>query len=132
MNGSDAAARRARLGRLGEAAAAAELERRGYRVVARNYRVRGGEADLVALHGGELVFVEVKARSGFRYGRPAEAVDARKRRRLVIAAESFLQARADDEGLIARPARFDVVEVVVLQGEIVQVEVLPHAFHPEE
>lgn len=99
-------ARRA-FGRRGEALARAQLEKAGWRVVAQNYATRWGEIDLIAEDAGALVFVEVKARRSFSCGTPAEAVDARKRRKIVLAAQCFLQARAWEE----RPCRFDVVEV---------------------
>jgi putative endonuclease len=118
---------RARLGRLGEAAAAEELERKGYRIRARNYRCRGGEADLVAEDGEDLVFVEVKTRSGLRHGLPREAVGWTKQQRLGEAAAHYCQSHDVEE----RPVRFDVVEVVMLRGEIAAVEIIRSAFVPE-
>ena len=56
-------------GRAGEAAAAAHLRRSGYKIVARNYRVREGEIDIVAEHSADLVFVEVKARRSGAFGK---------------------------------------------------------------
>ena len=61
-------------GRAGEAAAAAHLRRSGYKIVARNYRVREGEIDIVAEHSGDLVFVEVKARRSGAFGKPEESL----------------------------------------------------------
>jgi len=78
-------------------------------VLARRFRTRHGEIDLVVETDEILVFVEVKARSGVGYGRPAEAVDRTKRARMASAAEAYLQrATAFD-----RTCRFDVVEVRV-------------------
>lgn len=113
------------LGRLGEAAAAAALERRGYRIIRRNVRTRFGEIDLVALHDGAVVFVEVKTRTGAAFGRPAEAVSPAKQRRLSRLARAFLQ-----QGRLAgRACRFDVVAVEVAPGGRVEaVEIVPHAF----
>lgn len=92
-------------GAEGERAAAAYLERRGLRILERNYRSRFGEVDLVALDGRTVVFVEVKLRcGGFD---PLEAVDARKREHLSRVAFDFLRRR----GMLGRPARFDVVAV---------------------
>ena len=93
-------------GRYGEALAARYLERRGYRVLARNVRLRGGELDLVALERGTLCFVEVRLRGSARFGTPEESVDARKRRRLVRAAREFLTTRRLPRH---RGLRFDVV-----------------------
>jgi putative endonuclease len=61
-------------GRLGEDLACRELARRGYAVLARRYRTRHGEIDIVARHAGTIVFVEVKARHGGKFGDPADAV----------------------------------------------------------
>lgn len=79
------------LGRWGERLAAAHLEGHGLQVVARNYRTRAGELDLVARQGEVTVFVEVKARSSDAYGLPEEAVTARKRQHLLEAIQSFLE-----------------------------------------
>ncbi len=100
---------RKRLGSAGERLAAAWLEERGYRVLARNWRCPYGELDLVAEREGELVFVEVKTRRGTRLGAPEEAVTAAKRRHLVASAVAYLDAA--DDGAAERPYRIDVVAV---------------------
>jgi putative endonuclease len=120
-------AQRGRLGRLGEIAAREELERRGYRVVALNFRCREGEADLVAEEGEDLVFIEVKTRSRLRHGLPLDAVGWTKQQRLGAAALRFCHDHEIDD----RPVRFDVVEVVVVRGEIAAVQVHQDAFSPE-
>src|SRR5215216_6427096 len=61
------------LGKTGEDLACGELERRGYDIIARRYRSRGGELDIVARDGPTLVFIEVKARDGRDFGDAAEA-----------------------------------------------------------
>ena len=99
--------RRQELGRAGEARAASYLEDLGWEIVARNYRCRGGEVDLVAVDDGVLAFVEVKTRRGARFGSPLEAVDERKQRRMITAALSFLATRRG-AGMVAR---FDVVGI---------------------
>src|SRR3954447_23271881 len=71
------------LGKHGEDLACRELARRGYAIVARRYRRRGGELDIIARDGRTLVFVEVKARQGEDFGRAAEAVSHVKRRRIM-------------------------------------------------
>lgn len=123
---------RAGLGRLGEQAAVEELTRLGYRLRTQNYHCRGGEADLVAEDGETLVFGEVKTRSSLRYGLPQEAVTPAKRRRLVLAAEAYLHAHAEEPGIEDRPVRFDVIEVVVLKGEIAGIHVIRNAFTPDD
>jgi len=91
-------------GGAAEEAAARFLSRKGLQVLARNYRTRLGEIDLVAREGETLVFVEVRLRSSARFGGAAESVDPRKRMRIASAARHFL-ARLGRE-----PAcRFDVV-----------------------
>jgi putative endonuclease len=96
------------LGRLGEAAAARHLESLGWRILARSFRTRRGEVDLVGLDRNVLVFVEVKTRRSLACGRPAESVDAFKRARIAGAARAWLLRYGG-----ADPAcRFDVVEVL--------------------
>jgi putative endonuclease len=116
-----------KLARLGENAAAEELERRGYRILDRNYLCRWGEADIVAEDGDDLVFAEVKTRAELRHGLPQDSVGWTKQRRVGRAALHFCR----EYGLEDRPLRFDVVEVVVLRGQIATVEVIPDAFVPD-
>lgn len=89
-----------------EALAQRHLERAGLRLLARNYRARRGELDLVMLDRGTLVVVEVRKRSHRGYGSGLESVDARKRARIVAATEQLLSERRD---LAELPLRFDVV-----------------------
>ena len=77
------------LGRRGEDAAALLLAGEGWTLVARNWRCREGELDIVAVDGADLVVVEVKTRSSELYGHPLEAVDDRKRRRLLRLAAAW-------------------------------------------
>lgn len=113
------------LGRRGERLAARHLSRNGYKVLRRNVRLaKGGEIDLVCRDraANVLVFVEVKTRSGEDFGRPIDAVDRRKRRRIVAAAMAWL--RMLDMPDIA--FRFDVVEVIV--GDPPEVRIFENAF----
>jgi len=116
-----------RLGREGEAIAARHLERRGLRILERGFRTRTGEIDLVAEQDGVLVFVEVKARSGLGCGRPADAVDARKRGRILRAAHLWLARHGASEA----PCRFDVVEVLSEGGAQPLVHHIPDAFQAD-
>jgi putative endonuclease len=95
------------LGAAGEQAAEHFLRKKRYVIVARNYRCKVGEVDLVALDRGTLVFVEVKTRRHAGFGAPIEAVDMRKQRQIVRAARHFIAAHR----LHDRDARFDVVGV---------------------
>jgi len=81
---------------------------RGYRVLAANARAGGNELDVVVRRGGRLVFVEVKARSGERFGDPLEAVGPEKARRLRRAAEGFL---ARNPNLLELEISFEVAAV---------------------
>ena len=93
-----------RFGRDAESAACEHLERIGYCILARNYRVAAGEIDIVARERETVVFVEVKARKSSAFGSAVSAVDRRKRTRMRSAAEEFLQFHAP-----SAKARFDVV-----------------------
>lgn len=99
---------RAALGREAEQHAAAHLEAAGATILLRNFRRRRGELDLVALHRGVLLIVEVRLRSSDRHGGSAASVDGRKQRRLVHAARQLLQQRRD---LARHPVRFDVIAI---------------------
>jgi len=80
---------------------------RSYTIVARNYRCRLGEIDLVALDGRVVVFVEVRSRRGDRVGTPLESVDGRKQARVARVAQHFCAAH----GWHDRDARFDVIGI---------------------
>ena len=111
------------LGKSGEDLACRELERRGYAIVARRFRVRSGELDIIARDGAVMVFVEVKTRAGRRFGEAAEAVTAAKQRRIALLANEYLlRHRMSD-----CPCRFDVVSVHVDAGAPV-VEIIRNAF----
>lgn len=99
--------RRQLVGIRGENRAVAELERRGYAVVARRYRTRHGEIDIVARDGETIVFVEVKAKEGTDFGTGAEAVTVRKQRRIISMAVDYLARNR----LTSSPCRFDVVAI---------------------
>ena len=114
---------RQNLGKLGEDLACAELERRGYAVLARRYRTRFGEIDIIARDNDVTVFVEVKARTGDEFGGGAAAVTGWKQRRITQMAVDYLSRHR----LHDRPCRFDVV-VIDLTGESSRVEVYAHAF----
>lgn len=93
-------------GRRGEDEAVDYLSKKGYRIVARNFRFDRGEIDIVAEDGATLVFVEVKARSG-GFGEPEEAVTERKREQLQKVAEGYLVRNNIDD----RECRFDIVAI---------------------
>ena len=111
------------LGEQGEELACRELRRRGYAILARRYRTRHGEIDIVARDAGVLVFVEVKARSHQRFGGPLAAVTRLKQRKLTRMALDYL-TRNRTAGV---PCRFDVVAVEVGERRP-RVEVVTDAF----
>jgi putative endonuclease len=115
------------VGRAGEDAVAEWYAGRGYRVLDRNWRVRGGELDLVVERAGTVAFCEVKTRRSDAFGLPVEAVTARKRQRLRSLAREWLASRSNDGG---RPAqlRFDVASVRPHAAKGWIVEVLEGAF----
>jgi putative endonuclease len=110
-------------GELGERIAERWLARRGWRVVHRRYRSGHRDIDLVVERDGVVVFVEVKARSGDRFGGPLEAVNWRKRMELQRSALSWISrhGRADEY------YRFDVVGIL-MQGRRVRVRHVENAF----
>ena len=91
-------------GAAAEDIAADYLRACGLRLLARNWRCRGGEIDLICADGETLVFVEVRLRQSQDYGGAAASITAAKRQRLVLAARHYLQRRGDE-----RPCRFDAV-----------------------
>lgn len=111
-------------GILGEHAAREYLRRAGLKFLTANFRSPRGEIDLVFRDEDCLVFVEVKTRSAGGWTRPAASVDARKRRLLSRAALDYLK-------LLQRPPiriRFDIVEVLLADGEISEIRHLPNTF----
>ena len=102
-----------RLGTRGEQAAAAYLERRGFTILDRNWRCPAGEADIIALDGDEIVFVEVKTRSDLERGLPEDAITADKRNRYERIAAMWLQ----DHSYVDVYLRFDVVSILVLGSD---------------
>ena len=88
---------RADLGNRGEELARRFLATKGLSILETNYRCRWGEVDIVARSGDELVFVEVRTRSGSAFGSPEESVTEGKARRLAETAQTFLEERGMEE-----------------------------------
>lgn len=103
---------RAELGRWGESVAAGHLVATGHAIVARNWRHRRSEIDLIATCGPETVFVEVKVRGSDEWESTETVVRPDQRRRLIRAANAFLKTRAQLPGR----ARFDVIHIVLHDG----------------
>jgi putative endonuclease len=115
--------RRQELGKLGENLACGELSRRGYEILARRYRTKYGEIDIVARDGRTVVIVEVKTRDGRGFGQGAEAVTGLKQRQMLRMGTEYLQRRR----LADQPCRFDVVDVNI-EGGVPRIEVYRNAF----
>ena len=116
---------RQELGRQGESLACRELERLGCAILARRYRTRAGELDIIASDAGTVVFVEVKTRLDLSYGDPVEAVTVEKQRRVVAMATDYAARHSLDD----TPCRFDVVTVDALVEPPV-ITVYKDAFRP--
>jgi len=110
-------------GKEGEEIAAAFLEQRGYRIVAKNFRSRYGEIDLIAWDQETLVFIEVKSRSSDLFGGPVGGVNHRKQVKIGLVAAGFIQK----ERLWSSPCRFDIVSIVGQPGQTT-VGLLQNAF----
>lgn len=110
--------------RKSEEAAWQAYERDGYRLVARNWRCRLGEIDLVVARGRLIAFCEVKARASSRLGGPHESVTAAKQRKVRALAQAFIGAR----GVRAARYRFDVASVMVDAEGHADVHIFEDAF----
>ena len=112
-------------GARGEKLAAHFLRRQGFKILYRNFRgSHGGELDLVCREGVTLVFVEVKTRTREDFGRPLEAVNLRKQRRIALGAFAWLRLLGNPDILF----RFDVVEMVIAEGAEPRIELVRDAF----
>ncbi len=112
------------LGEFGERWAREYLERNGYRILETNFRCREGEIDIVARCEDSLVFVEVRTKTGSRFGTPEESVTVAKQERLAAVAMSYLQAHNDPP----TEWRIDVVAVEVSpRGRVVRTELIRNA-----
>ena len=118
-----------RLGERGEKLAARFLRSHGFKILYRNFRGRqGGEIDLVCRERDTLVFVEVKTRTREDFGRPLEAVNREKQRRISLGGLAWLRLLGDPDILF----RFDVVEVVIAEGTDPRLELIRNAFQLSE
>ena len=115
---------RGRLGRWGEGYARRYLEEKGYTVSGTNFRSRWGEVDIVARHGEDLVFVEVRTRRGDEFGTPEESVTEVKSKRLIATAQQYLQ----EHSLEQAQWRIDLVSIHLdKSGKLLEVVHLENA-----
>ncbi len=117
------------VGKMAEDAACKFLKKKGYKIVARNYRTRLGELDIVALDGEVVAFVEVRSKKEGSFGPPGASINDEKSRRLTRAAWNFLTKK----GIRDRDCRFDVVSIAYKEGtKSPRIDLFKNAFSPEE
>ena len=112
------------LGEKGESLATAVLRKKGYSILEENWRSGRNEVDVIARIGETIVFVEVKTRSTAYFGEPSEAVSRSKQKRLIQAANDYLNERELD-----LQARFDIISIVS-NGNETDVDHMEDAFFP--
>jgi putative endonuclease len=116
------------LGHVGELLAAERLRLEGYVILERNYRSPSGELDIIAREGDVVVFVEVRTRTNDWFGHPLESINFIKQRRLRnVARDYLLERRPSCKGL-----RFDVVGIVMREGQEADIRIITHAFYQGE
>lgn len=98
-------------GDFGERAVCDYIKEKGFRIIKRNYHIRGGEIDIIAKDGNCIVFIEVKTRKNSFFAKPCEYVDYKKRNRIIKTARWFLGENIDNE------VRFDVAEVYYSEND---------------
>jgi len=129
INSSKMTKTKVQLGATGETLAVNYLKRLGYKIIEQNFRVRYGEIDIIAEQDGTLVFIEVKTRTGKRYGVPFESITADKQSHLSKAALEYMSRNNCHDRL----ARFDVIGVQFDAGEPgnlsdARIEIIKNAF----
>ncbi len=100
-----------RLGNEGETLATEFLRKQGFTIIAKNYKTRIGEIDIIAKDGDTIVFVEVKTRSDDSFAAPYESVNTVKRQKMKNVALLFLQKQKQE-----MPSRFDIISITFLKG----------------
>ena len=107
--------RRHIIGREGEEIVTDYLLKNKYEIIERNFECRQGEIDIIAKDKKEIVFIEVKTRSNVNFGKPSEAVTSIKQKHMLRTAQYFLYKSNCANSFV----RFDVVEVLVVEGRFV-------------
>ena len=114
-------------GKIGEDKAALLLTDNGYKILARNYRTKLGEVDIIAEDKDTICFIEVKARKDCRFGFPQEAISKAKQRQLTKSALMFLK----EKNLLHKNARFDIVSIIYSQ-DTSKLDLIKNAFELNE
>lgn len=115
------------IGRSGEDFCEEFYRKKGYETKERNYHSRYGEVDLIVSKDNLIVFVEVKTRSGNSLGRPAEAVNKQKQKKLQLSAMKYMENEPLDVF-----SRFDVFEVWQNEGRIYKFNCIESAFTADD
>lgn len=110
-------------GKQAEQYAVEYLESKGYRIVAKNFRYQKAEIDIIAEHDNLLIIIEVKARANNLFIEPYEAVDKRKIKLIVSAADAFLR-----ENQYEKEVRFDIVSIIRGEGNQLKIQHIENAF----
>lgn len=110
------------LGKLGEEIIANYITRLGYKILDRNFECKQGEIDIIALDNKELVFIEVKTRTGINYGEASEAITKYKKRHLLNSIKYYLYKRNLEDEFV----RIDVAEVYV-EGKNIKINYIKKA-----
>lgn len=105
-------------GNLGERLAKEYLIKKDYKILEENYTTSAGEIDIIAFNNETLVFVEVKARTNFKYGHPFEAVNLRKQEKILNSSLLYIQENNFDDIQL----RYDIVEVYLSKNKINHIE----------
>jgi putative endonuclease len=129
MNKKNADSHRLR-GNFGEVQVCRRYEQNGYTILKRNFRVKGGEIDIIAVNDEFLCFVEVKTRQLFTISAGMNGIDKRKQSHIIRAAERFLEDYED-----VRQIRFDAAEVVITNSDrpdLVEINIYENAFDASE
>lgn len=116
------------LGDRGEVAACGFLKEKGYKILDKNYKCKIGEIDVVAKREGRLAFIEVKTRTGPRFGMPQEAVDRKKQEKIFKLAQWYMK----EKKLEKIPVAFDVVAVLWAEGKAPEVRLIMDAYEKED
>lgn len=112
-------------GKAGEQKAEDYLKKKGYDILARNYRAGRDEIDIIAFAQGTIVFVEVKYRTSDKYGMPEDSIDSEKMQRIAACAKSYMM----DKNQNFPNKRFDVISIIEKDGSV-DIEHIEDAFWP--
>lgn len=113
------------VGNLGEEIAVDFLIKKGYQILATNWRYLKGEIDIIAKKEDWLVFVEVKSRSTVDFGNPEDFVTPKQQKLIINTAHEFIVSNDRQE-----EARFDIIGIVIQNNKVKQIDHLEDAFYP--